>query len=90
MSEIKNLLKLFHLILFKYWVSKKCLKLEILSLYFLMKEKEKRLQQNVLSYRVKPNNVAGIMAQQDIDGALVGGASLKDESFDAIVRFHRA
>ncbi len=39
---------------------------------------------------VKPNNVAGIMAQQDIDGALVGGASLKDESFDAIVRFHRA
>ena len=36
---------------------------------------------------IKPGNVAGIMAQVDIDGALVGGASLKAESFEAIVRF---
>ena len=36
---------------------------------------------------VKPANVAGIMAEPDIDGALVGGASLKAESFAAIARF---
>lgn len=36
---------------------------------------------------VKPENVQGLMAQPDIDGALVGGASLKAESFAAIVRF---
>lgn len=36
---------------------------------------------------VKPDNVAGLMAQQDIDGALVGGASLQAESFAAIVHF---
>ncbi len=36
---------------------------------------------------VKPANVAGIMAEPDIDGALVGGASLKADSFAAIVRF---
>jgi triosephosphate isomerase len=36
---------------------------------------------------VKPANVAGIMAQPDVDGALVGGASLKADSFEAIVRF---
>lgn len=38
---------------------------------------------------VKPDNVAGIMSQPDIDGALVGGASLKASSFDAIIRFER-
>jgi triosephosphate isomerase len=36
---------------------------------------------------VKPDNVAGIMAQADIDGALVGGASLLPEDFVKIVRF---
>ncbi|MCE1227202.1 MAG: triose-phosphate isomerase [Geobacteraceae bacterium] len=36
---------------------------------------------------VKPENVKGLMAQADIDGALVGGASLKAESFAGIVRF---
>jgi triosephosphate isomerase len=35
---------------------------------------------------VKPDNAAGILAQADIDGALVGGASLDAASFDAIVR----
>src|SRR5919107_1827598 len=30
---------------------------------------------------VKPDNIAGLMSQADIDGALVGGASLKAESF---------
>lgn len=33
---------------------------------------------------VNPNNVAGLMSQSDIDGALVGGASLKAEDFTAI------
>ena len=38
---------------------------------------------------VKPDNVAGLMAQEDIDGALVGGASLKAESFAQIVNYNR-
>jgi len=36
---------------------------------------------------VKPVNVAELMAQPDIDGALVGGASLEADSFSRIVRF---
>jgi triosephosphate isomerase (TIM) len=36
---------------------------------------------------VKPDNVCELMAQPDIDGALVGGASLEPESFARIVRF---
>jgi triosephosphate isomerase len=35
---------------------------------------------------VKPENTADLMAQADIDGALVGGASLDAKSFAAIVR----
>jgi triosephosphate isomerase len=34
---------------------------------------------------VKPENVAEIMAQEDVDGALVGGASLEVESFMQLV-----
>lgn len=36
---------------------------------------------------VKPENVAGLMSKGDIDGALVGGASLDPKSFAAIVNF---
>ena len=36
---------------------------------------------------VKPDNIKGLMAQPDIDGALVGGASLKAASFAAIANF---
>ncbi|OQX19915.1 MAG: triose-phosphate isomerase [Desulfobulbaceae bacterium A2] len=36
---------------------------------------------------VKPDNVDGLMAQTDIDGALVGGASLKAESFLRIIQY---
>jgi len=39
---------------------------------------------------VKPANVDGLMAKEDIDGALVGGASLKADSFERIVKFGRA
>lgn len=35
---------------------------------------------------VKPGNAAELLGQSDIDGALVGGASLKAEDFAAIVR----
>lgn len=36
---------------------------------------------------VKPDNVKGLMAQPDIDGALVGGASLEAVSFAGVVNF---
>ena len=36
---------------------------------------------------VKSSNVAGIMAKPDVDGALVGGASLDPDEFVGIVRF---
>jgi triosephosphate isomerase len=36
---------------------------------------------------VKPNNIDGLMAQPDVDGALVGGASLKAEDFARIACF---
>jgi len=36
---------------------------------------------------VKPNNIDGLMSQPDIDGALVGGASLQVGDFARIVRF---
>lgn len=38
---------------------------------------------------VTPDNVAGLMACPDIDGALVGGASLKPDSFAQLVQFNR-
>jgi triosephosphate isomerase (TIM) len=36
---------------------------------------------------VKPDNIKGLMAQAEIDGALVGGASLDPRSFAAIVNY---
>ena len=36
---------------------------------------------------VKPDNIAELMAKPNIDGALVGGASLKAEEFSRIVKF---
>jgi len=35
---------------------------------------------------VKPDNIRELMEQEDIDGALVGGASLKLESFSEIIK----
>ncbi|MGY2874679.1 triosephosphate isomerase (TIM) [Marmoricola sp. URHA0025 HA25] len=37
---------------------------------------------------VKASNVAGIMQETDVDGALVGGASLQAEEFGGICRFY--
>ncbi len=36
---------------------------------------------------VKPDNISGLMKMKDIDGALVGGASLDAKNFAAIVKF---
>ena len=36
---------------------------------------------------MKSGNVAAIMAQPDVDGALVGGASLEPGEFAAICRY---
>jgi triosephosphate isomerase len=35
---------------------------------------------------VKPSNARELMSQTDVDGALVGGASLEDRSFSDIVK----
>lgn len=37
---------------------------------------------------VVPDNVDALMGQEDVDGALVGGAALKAESFDRIIHFN--
>jgi len=36
---------------------------------------------------VKPENACDLLCQAEIDGALVGGASLKPDSFAAIVKY---
>ncbi|MDR2429256.1 MAG: triose-phosphate isomerase [Candidatus Margulisbacteria bacterium] len=36
---------------------------------------------------VKPENVKELMAQPDIDGALIGGAALKADAFEKLVRY---
>jgi triosephosphate isomerase (TIM) len=38
---------------------------------------------------VKPDNIGGLMKQPDVDGALVGGASLEAETFARIVNYDR-
>jgi triosephosphate isomerase len=35
---------------------------------------------------VKPDNIQGLMAQEELDGALVGGASLEPRSFASLVK----
>jgi triosephosphate isomerase len=39
---------------------------------------------------VKPDNIAALMAEPDVDGALVGGASLSAEQFVPIVRYRKS
>ena len=36
---------------------------------------------------VKPDTINGLMEKPDVDGALVGGASLKAQDFSQIVKF---
>jgi triosephosphate isomerase len=49
---------------------------------------EKSAEAVVIQYggSVKPENAAGLLRQPDVDGALIGGASLNAEQFLAIVR----
>jgi triosephosphate isomerase len=39
---------------------------------------------------VSPESVDGLLAKPDIDGALVGGASLESEKFGRIINFEMA
>ncbi len=38
---------------------------------------------------VKPSNVADLMSQENLDGGLVGGASLEADSFASLVKFNK-
>ena len=38
---------------------------------------------------VKPGNIRELMAQPDIDGALVGGASLEPDDFSSLIHFYK-
>ncbi len=51
---------------------------------------EKAAQEMVIQYggSVKPGNISELMAMENIDGALVGGASLKAETFVPIARYN--
>jgi triosephosphate isomerase len=50
---------------------------------------EEKAKATIIQYggSVKPDNVVALMAKPNIDGALVGGASLKADSFVPIARF---
>lgn len=52
---------------------------------------EKASQDMTIQYggSVKPDNIKDLMKMENIDGALVGGASLKPETFLPIVRYDR-
>lgn len=39
---------------------------------------------------VKPENIGGLMSREEIDGALVGGASLQADAFSSIVNYPRS
>ncbi len=39
---------------------------------------------------VKPDNIKALISQPDIDGALIGGASLKVDSFLSIIQFYKS
>ena len=38
---------------------------------------------------MKPSNVKGLMAQPEIDGGLIGGASRKAEDFATVVNYDK-
>jgi triosephosphate isomerase (TIM) len=52
---------------------------------------DKAADEMIIQYggSVKPDNVADLMARTNIDGALVGGASLKAETFVPIMEYDR-
>ncbi|OGP17819.1 MAG: triose-phosphate isomerase [Deltaproteobacteria bacterium GWC2_55_46] len=58
-------------------------------LYELFESESVRDVRIIYGGSVKPDSIDELMAQPNIDGALVGGASLKAEDFARIVRFQR-
>lgn len=62
---------------------------------FIREELRKLFGENADSIRilyggsVTPENIDSLMACPDLDGGLVGGASLKSDSFEKLVRFDR-
>ena len=54
---------------------------------FSAREVAKRVGYTIGTIHNVFGNVDGLMAQPDVDGALVGGASLKAEEFARIARF---
>lgn len=52
---------------------------------------EKEASDMIIQYggSVKPGNVKALMAEEDIDGALVGGAALKAETFIPIMDYNK-
>lgn len=56
----------------------------------IMKERYDREETRILyGGSVKPDNIKGLMDCEDIDGALVGGASLKADSFKKLFLYDR-
>ena len=49
------------------------------------KVRKKILEENGISCEIKPANIDELLAMSDIDGALVGGASLDAEGFLTLV-----
>ena len=47
---------------------------------------ESSLNRSILGKSTNDKNIGEIMQQADIDGALIGGAALKVESYSAMVR----
>ena len=54
--------------------------------YSILRSISRQLYQNPAGNSVKGSNVADLLAQPDIDGALVGGASLSADDFARICR----
>lgn len=62
----------------------KCIRETVASLFGAAAAERVRIQ---YGGSVKPSTIAELMAQSDVDGALVGGAALKAEDFSQIVKF---
>ena len=59
--------------------------LEKLLIKYTVKKKDKiRIQ---YGGSVKPGNISELMGKEEVDGALVGGASLKSEDFVKLINY---
>ena len=62
----------------------KAIRIELAELYGNSTAEQARIQ---YGGSVKPSNITELMSMSDIDGALVGGASIKLEDFIAIINY---